>query len=71
MKRSPKRIIILVSLVLSLTVGTLIVFYVYNTFFVKYEEFNAGFFDDEPKVFEDDEGNAKGIFPELLDYIAS
>jgi signal transduction histidine kinase len=74
MQKKNKAIIVSVIVIL-LLVGTFVGLYIHNIMYreeITYElELRAGYYDNSPKTFEDKEGYAKGIFPELLDYIAS
>jgi len=73
MERKSKRLLLLAGICSLLVVGTisLIYFYVIIPESEEYElELKVGYYDNKPKVFEDDEGNIKGIFPEILEYIA-
>ncbi|TFF88107.1 MAG: transporter substrate-binding domain-containing protein, partial [Promethearchaeota archaeon] len=73
MERKNKRLLLLAGICSLLIVGTisLIYFYVIIPESEEYElELKVGYYDNKPKVYEDDEGNVKGIFPEILEYIA-
>ena len=74
MERKSKRIIILTSIITSITFGAVISLYFYSIYITEstsYERtLKVGMYDNEPKVFKDEEGNVKGLFPEILEYIA-
>jgi signal transduction histidine kinase len=74
MKKKIKVIIVLGAVIL-LLVGISVGIYIYNiesseevTYVL---DLKVGYYDNSPKTFEDEKGHAKGIFPELLDYIAT
>lgn len=74
MQKKNKIVIVLGVIILSL-LGAVIALYIHNIMHpeeITYNlELKVGYYDNSPKTFEDKEGNAKGIFPELLDYIAT
>ena len=73
MDKQAKRIIAFGTICLILISASIISISYYLFLPVEHEydiELKAGYYDNEPKVFEDEDGNPKGIFPELLDSIA-
>ncbi|MHA1149334.1 MAG: ATP-binding protein [Promethearchaeota archaeon] len=74
MKREKKRIILLGSVIISIIFGGVIGFFLYSIYFPETATYKrtlkVGMYDNEPKVFKDKEGNVKGLFPEILEYIA-
>jgi len=74
MRGKSKRIIILAGIISAVTVGTVLTFMIYAIYFAPESEptltLNVGHYENEPKIYTDENGNRVGIWPEILEYIA-
>ena len=74
MRNRNKSLIILTGIISALTVGTVLTYAIYTTYFAPSSgyilELRVGQYDNEPKIYEDENGDLVGIWPEILEYIA-
>ena len=74
MRERSKKIIVLTAIISAVTVGTVLTFVIYSVYFAPTSDYtlelNVGQYDNAPKIYEDEEGNLIGIWPEILEYIA-
>jgi len=75
MRDRSKKIVILTGIISAITVGTVLTFVIYSIYFVPATDYTlelrVGQYDNEPKIFEDEDGNLVGLWPEILEHIAA
>ncbi len=75
MRERSKKILMLTGIISAITVGTILTFVMFPIFFEPASDYTlelrVGQYDNEPKIYVGENGDPIGIWPEILEYIAS